>query len=117
MLPERAAFSFDNPLIFLNLFKVDADVLVNKALATEMAIPQFKQQLLAGVPEGVDITDEQLQQMAEAQAPMMLGAMVGQGYLVEENDNYRLQAKYDNGAFTINGNPLPLGALLGGAAQ
>ncbi len=113
-LPEKAAFTLDNPLIFMNLFAITADLSINKNLAMELAVPQLKEQLAAGVPEGTEVSDTELEDMARAQAPMMLGALVGQGLIVDEGANYRVSATYDNGALMVNGTPMPLGALMGG---
>ena len=77
-------------------------------------MPQLKEQLIAGVPEGTEISETELEDMARAQAPMMLGAMVGQGFIRDEGTTYRVSASYDNGALTVNGTPMPLGALMGG---
>ena len=113
-LPEKAAFTLDNPLIFMNLFAITADLSIDKNLAMELAIPQLKEQLAAGVPEGTEVSDVELEDMARAQAPMMLGALVGQGLILEEGANYRVSATYDNGALMVNGTPMPLGALMSG---
>ncbi len=112
-LPPKNAFTLDNPLIFLNLFAVDADLSLHKDLALLLAIPQVKQQLAAGIPEGTEIDDAQLEDMARSQAPMMLAAMVAQGFIRDEGTNYGVSANYDNGALTVNGKPISLGALLG----
>ncbi len=112
-LPPKDAFSLDNPLIFMNLFAVDADLSLDKNLALLLAIPQLKEQLAAGIPEGTDMDDAELEDMAKAQAPMMLAAMVAQGYIRDEGANYSVSASFDNGALTVNGNPIPLGALMG----
>ena len=112
-LPERAAFDFSNPLLFMGLFKVHTTMSANRDLVIEMAMPQLKEQMRAGVPECVEVSEEQLEAMVRAQAPMMIGALVGQGYIREEGDMYTLEATFDNGELTLNGTPLPLGALLG----
>lgn len=111
-LPNRSAFSLENPMLLASLFQVDADISIDQQLATELAIPQLKQQLLAGVPADTEVDDAQLEQMARAQAPMMMGALVGQGMLREDGTNYTVQAQYDNGALLVNGTPIPLGAML-----
>ena len=86
---------------------------MNKDLAATLAAPQIKSQLAAGVPADQEVTPEQLDQMAQAQAPMMLAGFVQQGFLTESPQGYQLKASYDNGALTLNGNPFPLGALMG----
>ena len=58
------------------------------------------------------VNDAELEEMARVQAPMMIGALVGQGILREEGNNYVVQASYDNGALLVNDNPFPLGAML-----
>ena len=112
-LPDRSAFSLENPLMLIGLIKADLDLNVHKDLAAMLAVPQLKAQLAAGVPPGEQIDEAQLERMAQAQAPAMLGGFVQQGFAREEGDRYILKAGYDNGSMTINGNPFPLGALLG----
>ena len=115
-LPAVDAFSFDNPMLFMALFSLKGDATINRDLLTTMMIPQLKSQLAAGVPEDTAVTDEQLQQMAEAQAPMLLGTLEGQGFIKVDtaNDaNYVVDVQFNNGALLINGNPIPLGALQG----
>ncbi len=111
-LPQRQAFTLDNPLIFINLFALDLDLVVDRELAVQAAIPQLKQQLAAGIPEGTEVSEAELHKMAASQAPLMLTTMTAQGFLKEEGDNYRVSAKYDNGAVTINGNPLSLSQFI-----
>lgn len=115
-LPDRAAFDFSNPLMFLGLFKVHTTLSAHRELVIELAMPQLKEQMRAGVPEGADVSEEQLEAMVRAQAPMMIGALVGQGYIREEGNLYTVEATFDNGELTVNGTPLPLGALMGAAA-
>ena len=111
-LPNRGAFSLENPVLLASLFQIEAEALVGQQLATELAIPQLKQQLLAGVPVGTEVDDTRLEQMARAQAPMMMAALVGEGFLLEDGTNYTVQARYDSGALLVNGNPIPSGAML-----
>jgi len=113
-LPERAAFGLTNPLLFMDLFKFNTSMSANQELVIEMAMPQLKEQMRAGIPPNAQVNEEQLEQMVRAQAPVMIGALVGQGYIKEEGDLYTLEASFDDGALLLNGNPLPLGALMGG---
>ena len=113
-LPERAAFTFSNPLMFMGLFKVDTVMSANRDLVIEMAMPQLKEQMRAGIPPNAQVDEAQLEQMVRNQAPVMIGALVGQGYIKEDGDLYTVEASFDNGELMLNGNPLPLGALLGG---
>jgi uncharacterized protein YdgA (DUF945 family) len=112
-LPARDAFSIDNPMLLLNLFAIDADLLVDAALALEVVVPLLKQQLAAGVPQGAEVTEAELEDMARAQAPMVLGTLITQGILRQEGSNYVVNARYDNGELVVNGNPFPLGAVFG----
>ena len=111
-LPSKDNFKLDAALLLADLFRVQAEFTLDKSLAIELAIPQVKEQLLAGIPPDMNIDEQQLNEMAEAQAPMMLGMLVAQGMLREQGDSYSVAAQYDQGTITINGNPLPLDALL-----
>jgi len=113
LLPARGTFDIANPLMYVSLFNIDAEVSMHKNLAMQAAIPQLKAQLAAGVPPGATVDEAQLDAMAQAQAPMLLGTLLGQGMIIEEGDNYRVHASFIGGELQINGNPLPLGALLG----
>lgn len=112
-LPAKDAFTLDNPMLLMNLFVIDAELSIDAALALEVVIPQLKQQLAAGVPVGTEVTDAELEDMARAQAPMVLGTLIGQGILRQEGSNYVVKASFDGGELSVNGNPFPLGAVLG----
>jgi uncharacterized protein YdgA (DUF945 family) len=112
-LPARNAFDITNPLLYASLFDIEADLSVHKELAMQAAVPALKAQLAAGVPAGAEVDQAQLENMAQAQAPMLLGTLLGQGMITEEGDNYRVRATYRGGELRVNDIPLPLGALLG----
>ncbi len=111
-LPSKDDFKLDPALLLQDLFLIQAELTLDKTLATELAIPQVKQQLLAGIPADMNVDEQQLDQMAQAQAPLMLSMLVAQGMLRDEGANYSVAAQYEQGTVTINGNPIQLDALM-----
>ncbi|MEM7080054.1 MAG: DUF945 family protein [Pseudomonadota bacterium] len=115
-LPPRASFSFDNPLLLVPMLKVTLNMSVHEQLAAAMMAPQLKAQLMAGMPEGTEVDDAQLDQMVQAQVPMMIGGLTAQGYLTKEGDQLEMNASFDGQQLLLNGQPIPLAALLGATA-
>lgn len=111
-LPPLDAFQLEDIAMWMALLEIEADLNLHRELATELLIPQIKQQLLAGVPADTEVDEAQLDAMARAQAPLMLGALIGQGIFREDQDNLAIAAQFSNGAMSVNGNPFPLDSLL-----
>ncbi len=111
-LPGLDTFQLDDLSMWMSVIRMEADVTLHRELATELLIPQIKQQLLAGVPADTEVDEAQLEDMARAQAPLMLGALIGQGVFRADDNNLSVAAEYSNGAMTVNGNPFPLEAFL-----
>jgi uncharacterized protein YdgA (DUF945 family) len=104
-LPAAGTLSFDNPLFILGLLNVNANLQVSKPLAAELATLSARLQL--GSDPSIPL--DQLDYMAEAQSGLMLTMLIGQGVLVEDGESYRTSFELNNGAVTLNGNPLPFG--------
>jgi len=111
-LPPLGAFRLDDAAMWMTSLQVEADVHLHRDLATELLIPQIRQLLLAGVPADTQVDEAQLDAMARAQAPLMLGALIGQGILREDQDSLLIAARFSNGEMSVNGNPFPLESLL-----
>lgn len=104
-LPPPGTLNLGNPLLMLGLVDCSAEVRLSKLLARQLAT------LTAQLQLGQDgtIPPDQLEYMAEAQSGLMLTALVGQGLLLEEGNDYRATFEFAGGALTLNGNPLPFG--------
>ncbi len=103
-LPPGDTIDLD-PLLLAGLLNGSADLRLSKALAKKFATIAATMQLGAdgGMPP------DQLAYLAEAQSGLLLVTLVSQGMLVEEQDSYRVALRYADGAFTVNGNPMPFG--------
>ena len=68
--------------------------------------------LLLGVVASADITVPQgLVDFALQMNPQAADAIISMGYLKQKGDVYELEAHYKKGLLTVNGVPIPLGAL------
>jgi uncharacterized protein YdgA (DUF945 family) len=104
-LPPAGTLDLDNPLLLMGLVNADATVRVSKPLAGELAALAARLQLAADV----SLSPEQLEYMAEAQSGLLLTALVGQGVLIEDGNDYRSSLQFRDGTITLNGNVVPLG--------
>lgn len=107
----QGSIDFMNPMMLASLLEVSADATASKTLAAELASMIVQGQLAAAfageeLPPGQDIA-----QIAQQQAEVMLTTFVGQGLIVEVGDNYTTTIEYANGEITVNGTPLPLGMM------
>lgn len=90
-------------LMWLNAIDAQAVLEVAKPLATRIgALVVAQQQPIFddSVPEA------QRRDFAEAQAGLMLATLMGQGLIVENGDNYRIELGVRDGSLTVNGQPL-----------
>lgn len=82
-LPENAIQDIESPSAWLLALRGNASIKID-------------QNLLA------------LGAVANPQFPQYLEAMITAGYLVQEGNRYMLEALYQGGLLTVNGNPLPM---------
>ena len=81
------------------------DAVASKTFARRIAVEIIKAQLAASGAGGPFPGD--IDGMAEAQAEIMLGALSAQGVLEEDGESYRITFAFEDGQFSLNGNPLP----------
>ncbi len=109
-LPDTPASATLDPAFLRTVVSLVAEAAASRTLAHRLAAEIVKSQLAAdpagggGFPGDVDA-------MAEAQAELMLGAMVAQGFLVQEDDEYRVALEVENGEVRLNGTPIPFLSL------
>lgn len=101
-LPPAGALDLLDIPLWLDVLDAHATLEVAKPLATRLAALVVARQL----PQDSAVTDEQLRNLAEAQAGLALSLWMGQGMIVESGDNYRVELIVGNGAITVNGRPL-----------
>lgn len=108
---DQGNFDLMNPIMLLGMFEASASLNASKPLFEDLAgraaAAQFGSVDPAQMPPGQDV-----ESMAEAQAQLMIATFLGQGYIVDDGENYSTEIEYANGEIRINGMPLPLGALL-----
>ena len=114
-LPPADEFDVTNIPVWLAVLTGEANASISEPLATTMAVSSARSQLLE-VLEGQDgITLEQINEMAINQAPIVIETLVGQGMIQRSDGKLGAQVSYGNGALLLNGQPMPLDALMGGA--
>ena len=103
-LPADAPADIRDIGVLLNTLSVDMDVTVTKPLATRLAALATRPQLqAAGIQSGEPFTSAELDAAAEAQAGLMLVTLIGQGFIVDDGDDYTSSIRFGGGGLTING--------------
>jgi len=98
-----------NILAITSALQANARITASKTFASRIAADIISGQL-AAAGTGQQLPPGQgLEAMAEAQAQLMLAALLGQGVIVSEGDNYTSTIDYSDGELTVNGEPAPLG--------
>lgn len=95
--------NLNNPMMMLVNLIVDAEANISEGLAMEIASRVMAEQM-SGNPQAQGMSPEEIQQMAEAQAGMMLQM----GFLEKTEDGYRAVFSMKEGAMTLNGEQLPM---------
>lgn len=94
--------------VLLNTLSMDADVTLARPLAVHLAALAARPQLqAAGLGNGQPLSPDELDAAAEAQAGLLLAALIGQGFVVEAGDDYTTSISFDKGELTINGETQP----------
>ena len=85
----------------------DANLSIDKPLATWLAEKQILMQLKNQLPPTRQ-DPEKMQQLAEQQAPLIISALIQQGFITEQDDAYVSKFTLQDGKFVLNGNELPI---------
>ncbi|HEY7884857.1 MAG TPA: DUF945 family protein [Cellvibrionaceae bacterium] len=103
-----------NPLWLIGAIQAQASIEVDQTLAQYFARLSTEFQVRAAMAESPDVTEEQIQQMLDTQVTTTLDMLIQQGLVISQGEVLTSQLQYNGGEFTVNGNPIPLGAMLGG---
>lgn len=96
-----------DPEFWLSHLIAEANLHSDKAVAEMFAKNYMTTQLVAN-PQTAEMSAEQIVQIAEQQAPVVLENMVQQGLIVEENGAYKASATLKDKQAILNGKPIPL---------
>jgi len=110
-LPPRSNF---NALVLAleGVVGIDASVEMSDALARTIAARGIAFQIRRNAAnDGVFMTDDEVETIAQAQAALALAALVAQGMLTASDSGYATTAQFRQGELTVNGTPIPLGLL------
>jgi uncharacterized protein YdgA (DUF945 family) len=102
-LPPQAAIDLQDTAMWTRVVSADAQLTATKPLAEMIAQRIMMMQLGSSMPP------DQAEQMAAAQAGLMLVALSSQGMIVDGGDTYGATIEFANGMLLLNGNPLPTG--------
>ncbi|MCR9278137.1 MAG: YdgA family protein [Pseudomonadaceae bacterium] len=109
VLPALDQFNFMDLAMWKQMLSLDADVALPVAMAEQMMRSSARSQMQAAVAQsGQEMTEEQIDQMVDAQLPMMLGMLEQQGMMIKSESGYASTAKFADGQLTVNGNLIPL---------
>ena len=97
----------DNQVFWLSHVNSDANLSIDKPLATWLAEKQILMQLKNQLPSTRQ-DPEKMQQLAEQQAPLIISALIQQGFITEQDDAYVSKFTLQDGKFVLNGNELPI---------
>jgi uncharacterized protein YdgA (DUF945 family) len=102
--------NLQDPTTWLAFASVNAEADVSKTLAQSIAHQFVRQQLVAaGEAAGAPMPEDQLDEMAAAQAGLLLVQLSGQGFLEDAGESYTTTLEFGSGELTVNGAAIPLG--------
>jgi uncharacterized protein YdgA (DUF945 family) len=109
-----------NPMLLMAVAALEADIDVDAPLAAKLAKAQvetglrdqIEMQKAAGME--IDLTEAEIQQMVDENSEITLDALVQQGLFQLDAGQYRSSIRFAQGQLLVNGQELPLGALMQG---
>lgn len=102
-----------NPMWLIGAIQAQASIEIDQALAQHFARLSTEPQVRMAMAENPDITEADIQEMVDTQVTATLDMLMQQGLVISQGDALTSQLQYTGGEFTVNGNPFPLGAMLG----
>jgi uncharacterized protein YdgA (DUF945 family) len=99
--------TMEDPAFWVQHADVDTQMSMQKG-AAEFFAAEFVKTQLAGNPQFLSMSEEEQQQILTQQVQGTLAALVQQGMLVAEGDDYQFSFTLKESAALLNGNPMPL---------
>lgn len=96
-----------DPGFWISHLTADALILADKGLMEIIASNHMKNQLRQN-PQTAGLTEQEIEDIATQQTPMMLQMGQQQGLIVEENGKYKAKLTLENGELVLNEKPIPL---------
>jgi len=112
-LPALADFNLMDPAMWAQVASGNVNLALSEQMATLLAVASSQSQLQAALGDDSGIPPEQIQQMAIAQAPIVLQTLVQQDWLRHADGQISAALSFENGELLLNGKPAPMEALLG----
>ena len=97
--------------VWMNMISATMNIDLSQPLATEFATLAARQQLHAAVQQGAQIPVDQIDTLAEQQAPILLLTLKQQGMITDGGHGYVTKITYIDGKLLVNGQPMPLGPM------
>ncbi|MEW6143804.1 MAG: YdgA family protein [Thermodesulfobacteriota bacterium] len=109
--PELAS----NPLFLIAAIKADARVAVTKSLLETIITDYKKEEITDDFRKADDEVPppDEIAGMAKEEMGDEIKGLMDQGIITESADNYEINASYDMGQVTLNGQPLDMQSLIG----
>ena len=109
VLPTGSARDLQNIAFAMGAVSANLDLRASKDLVERItAMIMTTQIAMMPGPGGGQMSPEQIQAMAEAQAGLTLVALTAQGILVDDGENFTATIRFADGQATANGAPLSL---------
>jgi len=113
-LPAIDNFDPVNIPMWMSLLSGDAGASISESLANTLAVSSARSQIVESLGDQEGITEGQIDAMAAQQAPMLVETLIQQGMVNRTEGKLAAKVAYKDGDLLLNGQPMPLGALLGG---
>lgn len=99
--------TMENSDFWMQHANVDAQMTMQKG-AAEFFVKQFIKTQIAGSPEFLGMNEDEQQQVLTQQTQATLGALVQQGMLMADGEDYKFTFTLKEAAAALNGEPMPL---------
>lgn len=112
-LPMLDAFDLADVPLWLSMASAKAGASISEGLATQIAISSARSQLVEALGDQQEISEQQISDMAAAQAPLVVETLVQQGLVKRSEGKLSALVSFEDGELLLNGQAMPLGALMG----
>jgi uncharacterized protein YdgA (DUF945 family) len=108
VLPTGQAMDLADADVMSAAVKADLSMAVSKDMLIDIVAMSLRSQLEFALPTA---TETQLDSVSRQQAEQMIQGIVDQGMVADDGDSYSTLIVVEDGIATVNGIPIPLGAL------